>query len=383
MITKPKKKETKTYLALIVIGIALVLGCPTNTPSSPASSVTESVPAKDATDFLANQPIVLTYSGTVVKGTGNITISQATEDDIVIPVTAAGVTLVVNAAATPPTTTVTITPPNDLEVGKITITIPAGAFKVTNADGADVAAYSLTFTAIEPPPVTKSVPPAGETKFPANGNIVLTYRGTVVKGTGNITITLATEDDIVIAVGDAQVTVEDPDTTAKTTTVTINPINDLPVDTVTVAIPAGAFKVTNADGADVAAYSLSFTAIAADTTAPIITKRVPAHLDTDVAIDADIVLTFDEVVLAGSGMITFAQSGCCSNVVIDVTSSQVTIDGNVVTINPEEDFITQIIYNAEIHAGTFVNYAGLSDEQDGSIVATASTWVFTTAAPSN
>ena len=265
MITKPKKKETKTYLALIVIGIALLIGCP---PSS---------------------------SG----------------------------------------------------------------------------------------PITKSVPPAGETDFPANGNIVLTYSGTVVKGTGNITITLAQGLPVTIDVTDAAVESE-VNTTAQpvTTTVTI-PASEtnLVVGTVTVAIPAGAFKVTNADGADVAAYSLSFTAIAADDSPPTITKRVPAHLATDVALNANIVLTFDEVVLAGSGMITFAQSGCCSNVVIDVTSSQVTIDGKVVTINPEEDFTTQIIYNAEIHAGTFVNYAGLSDEQDGSVVATHSTWVFTTAAP--
>ena len=268
MITKPKKKEKKTYLALIVIGIALLIGCP---PSSSSD------------------------------------------------------------------------------------------------------------------PVIKSEPPAGETKFPANGDILIIYNGTVVKGTGNITITPASGQAVSIAVTAVAVTVTTNPAVAgqtATTTVTI-PASEtnLSEGKVTVAIPAGAFKVTNADGADVAEFSLAFTVIEADTSPPTIMSRTPAHLATDVAIDADIVLTFDETVVAGFGNITFQQSGGSSNVVIDVTSSQVTIDGKVVTINPEEDFTTQTIYNTQIVPGAFVNYAGLPNALDGST--TSSSWSFTTAAPSN
>ena len=262
MITKPKKKEKKTYLALIVIGIALLIGCP---PSSSSD------------------------------------------------------------------------------------------------------------------PVIKSEPPAGETKFPANGDILVIYRGTVVKGTGNITIMPETEAEVLIPVSDTALVAVSASTMP--TTVTIDPTENLPEGEVTIAIPAGVFKVTNADGANVAAYTFSFTVIEADDSPPTITQRVPAHLAIDVAIDADIVLTFDETVVAGIGNITFQQSGGSSNVVIDVNSSQVTIDGKVVTINPEEDFTAPTIYNAQIVAGAFVNYAGLPNALDGST--TSSSWSFRTAAPSN
>ena len=378
MITKPKKKETKTYLALIVIGIALVLGCPASSSPSP---VTESVPAAAATGVDGNKPIVLTYSGTVVKGTGDITISHATEDDIVIPVTAAGVTLVVNAAATPPTTTVTITPDSPLAEGETTIAIPAGVFKVDTAEGADVGAFSLAFTvaAAVVSPVTESVPAADATDHPANENIVLTYSGTVVEATGDsvpkITVKVGTAAAVDFA-GDVAVVANAAVAAAgavaaqpATTTVTLNPTANLAVNTsgqtTTVTIPAGFFKVDTAAGADVAAYSLSFTVVA-DTTGPTLVSSVPSAVDPNdssnsgVAVDANIVLTFDEVVVKGTGNISNTYSaGSLTNPVIDVTSATaVTVSGAVVTINPPTDLLAGQTHVFTIPADAFEDEAG-------------------------
>ena len=276
MITKPKKKETKTYLALIVIGIALVLGCPNSGGLS--DPVTESVPAADATDFPANGNIVLTYSGTVVKGTGNITFTPATGQPATLAVTDAGVTLVANDA------------------------------------------------------VDASTGVAGK---PA------------------------------------------------TTTVTINPATNLAVGKTTLAVPAGAFKVDIPQGSNVAGYSFDFTTIAADDTAPTIMTRVPAHLANDVAIDASVVLTFSEPVYKGTGNITFAQSaGDPTNVVVDVTSSEVTIDGAVVTIKPTGGFKTATIYNVQIEANAFTDYANANGNVvDGSLLNSDYNFVTAAAAP--
>ena len=372
MITKPKKKETKTYLALIVIGIALVLGCPTNSSSDPVSPVKTSVPTKDATGIDGNANIVLTYDGTVVPGTGDITISHATADDIVIAVGNAQVT-VAAPDTTAKTTTVTINPTDPLPEGKVTVTIPAGVFKVDTAAGADVVAFSLSFTVAPPPPVTNSVPAADATDYPANGNIVLTYSGTVVAATGDsvpkITVkegTAAAADFVggvptltanpaVLAAGN--VAAQDP-----TTTVTLNPTADFALGKVTVTIPAGYFKVDTAAGADVAEYSLSFTAIAADTTGPALASSVPAEGAMMVAVDANIVVTFDEVVVKGTGDITSQYSGVPptrTNSPIAVTSATaVIVNGAVVTINPPVDLQATQAHAFVIPAGAFVDSVG-------------------------
>ncbi len=383
MITKPKKKETKTYLALIVIGIALVLGCPDNS-SDPVSPVKTSIPTKDATDFPANGNIVLTYSGTVVKATGDsvpkITVKEGTAAAVDFDGT---VTPEATAGSTPATTTVTLNPTADFAVGKVTITIPAGVFKVGTATGADVAAYSLSFTVVAAAvsPVTNSVPAADATDVAADADIVLTYSGTVVKGTGNITFTPATGQPATLAVTNAAVTLmanaavpaagnvaaQDP-----TTTVTIDPTDSLPEGKVTITIPAGVFKVDTAAGADVAEYTLSFTVVAPSP----VTESVPAADATDYPANGNIVLTYSGTVVKGTGNITFTPAATLA-----VTDAAVTLTVNAaaggnpttttVTIDPAADFALGKVTVA-IPAGAFkVDTAAGADVAEYSLSFTA------------
>ena len=79
--------------------------------------------------------------------------------------------------------------------------------------------------------------------------------------------------------------------------------------------------------------TLSFTA--ADSAGPAIASSSPADNATGVAVDANIILTFDENVVVGSGNITLKKSSDNSTVqAMPVGGSNVSASGAVVTINP-------------------------------------------------
>ena len=77
-----------------------------------------------------------------------------------------------------------------------------------------------------------------------------------------------------------------------------------------------------------------------DTTNPTLTSSVPADNATGVALDANIVLNFDEFVDAETGNITIKKTSDNSIVeTINVTSGQVSGSGTAqITINPSANF---------------------------------------------
>jgi hypothetical protein len=117
---------------------------------------------------------------------------------------------------------------------------------------------------------------------------------------------------------------------------------------------------------------------AVDNTAPTVSTFSPADNATDVAIDTDLVLTFNETVQAGTGNILIKLVSDNSTVqTIDVTSGSVSISGTDVTINPS-DLSYSTAYYVEIASGVITdeattpnNYAGISG---------SSAWNFTTEA---
>ena len=81
------------------------------------------------------------------------------------------------------------------------------------------------------------------------------------------------------------------------------------------------------------ATTLNFTS-AADNVSPTLVSSSPADNATGVAVDANIVLTFNENVDAESGNITLFKTGGATAETIAVGSGLVSVSGNVVTINP-------------------------------------------------
>ncbi|NET45678.1 DUF4347 domain-containing protein, partial [Okeania sp. SIO2B3] len=112
-----------------------------------------------------------------------------------------------------------------------------------------------------------------------------------------------------------------------------------------------------------------------DEEAPTVETFTPADNDNGVAVAANLVIDFNEDVEAGAGNIVIKQASDNSTVdTIDVTSGQVSISNDIVTINPAADLAEGTEYYVEIAAGAIEdtagnNYAGITDN---------STWNFTT-----
>ena len=108
---------------------------------------------------------------------------------------------------------------------------------------------------------------------------------------------------------------------------------------------------------------------------PSVTSFSPAPGATDVAFDANLVITFNKAISAGSGNILIKRSADdVSFETIDVASSQVTINGQVATINPNGTFASLTGYYVLIANTCFKDsvgnfYAGINDK---------TTWNFTT-----
>ena len=89
-----------------------------------------------------------------------------------------------------------------------------------------------------------------------------------------------------------------------------------------------------------------------DVSAPLLTGSTPADNSSAVNLDADIVLTFNEAVKAGTGFIVIHNSNGNVWRSIDVTdTSQVSIVGKTVRINPSADLAFDSSYYVTVDAG--------------------------------
>ena len=335
----------------MVLGIAMVLGCPSSNNSTgdgggrgsdtTAPTVESSVPAQNGT-ALVDTNIVLTYSESMQAGSGDITITPEGEDAITIAIGDAQVNIT--------GAVVVINPTNDLLPDiRYGVSIPAGALEDLAGNAAAVHLLTFNTTSNSIPNVSSSVPSSGATDFDNTANIVLTYSEAVQAATGDITITPASGSPITIPVTNSQVTIAGA-------VVTINPTNDLTAGTTyTLTIPANTFESSD-DQTDAGAFTLPFTAVA-DTIAPTVSSSVPADSTGDVNVGANIVLTYSEAVAKGSGSITLLLSDK-TQVTILISSAQVSVAGNVVTINPMEDLLAENPYALTVPAGGFVDLAG-------------------------
>ena len=119
---------------------------------------------------------------------------------------------------------------------------------------------------------------------------------------------------------------------------------------------------TNATGSDewIGIDDINVTSVpfvGGDTTPPVLVSSSPADDAGNVAPGADIVLTFNETVQAGSGNITITD-GAGDVRVIAITDPQVTISGNTVTINPTADLAIATSYDVIIPAGAIEDTSG-------------------------
>ncbi|MFF8802830.1 MULTISPECIES: ExeM/NucH family extracellular endonuclease [unclassified Methylobacterium] len=95
-----------------------------------------------------------------------------------------------------------------------------------------------------------------------------------------------------------------------------------------------------------------------DQTAPRLVAATPADNALKVAVGASIVLTLSEAVKAGSGTITITDGAGDTRAIAVSDTSQVSISGTTVTINPAADLKAGTAYDVIVPAGTLLDSAG-------------------------
>ncbi|WP_404463172.1 cadherin domain-containing protein [Vreelandella aquamarina] len=140
-----------------------------------------------------------------------------------------------------------------------------------------------------------------------------------------------------------------------------------------ISIAANALQLNGGTLADAAGNNATLTHAAVldntsylvDTTAPTLSSSTPIDGTTAVAVGNNIVLTFNELVQAGSGNFVIS-NGTDTRTISVNDNSQVSISGSMVTINPAADLSAGSSYHVQMGSGVLIDqagnaYAGISD----------------------
>jgi methionine-rich copper-binding protein CopC len=200
-----------------------------------APVVTTLSPANGSTGVAVSSNLIMTFSESIQKGSGNITINQGA--------TLLQTIAVSNAAVNVSGSTVTINPPSDLPAGTVNVQMQAGSFKdLANNNYAgitNVSTWAFTTAAVvdaTPPTVTTFSPLDGAANVDISTNLSITFNESIQKGTGNILIKTGTTTLQTIDVTTDAVSVSG-------NTVTIDPPTDLSAGkAINIQIASGAFK---------------------------------------------------------------------------------------------------------------------------------------------
>ena len=328
-------------------------------------TLSSSTPADADTGVGVNDNIILNFSKAVDAESGNIVIYKASDDSEVesIPVGNAKV-------SGSGSTQITINPASTLDSStNYYVQIAATAFDDSSSNSYaginDKTSLSFTTADVNAPTLSSSTPADEATGIAVDTNIVLNFNEAVDAESGNIIIYKSSDDSQVesIPVGDAKVS------GSGSTTITINPSTTLDGSTayyVQVAATAFDDSSSNSYAGISDATTLNFTT--ADIGAPTLSSSTPADGATGIAVDTNIVLTFNEAVDAENGNIIIVKSSDGSTVeAIDVTGSQVSGSGSTeITINPSVTLDEQTAYHLTIDETAFDDsssnsYAGISD----------------------
>jgi arylsulfatase A-like enzyme len=146
-----------------------------------------------------------------------------------------------------------------------------------------------------------------------------------------------------------------------------------PGTVVDAASPAGAFPGTTPG-------EWTFTTAVQEFTAPVITLKNPVDGTSGVSPGANLVATFNENIIAGSGdvVIVDTDDGTTTKTIAVTDTAQVSISGNVLTLNPTTSLGSGKNYAVQIAAGAVKNFSELSFTG----IANLTDWNFTTSVPS-
>jgi methionine-rich copper-binding protein CopC len=329
-----------------------------NVDSSP--TLISSNPTDNSFNFPINADLSLTFSETVSRGTGLISIYQ--EDGALIESFDAAT----SAALTYSGSQLRINPTASLEnYRKYYVQISSTAVRdsIGNSFGGLQSTSALNFSTgpddSVAPVLLSSSPADNAINVDVETNIVLTFSEAVRPGTGKINI-FKTDGTLVESFNAASSNA----LSFSGSQLTINPTLLLASDShYYVQISPGAVKdlVGNNYAGIQSLTELNFSTGAADTTGPSIFSSTPADNDIGVDIGSNIALTFSEVFALGTGVIRiYRVDGVLVESYDVATSPNVSISNKTLTINPTWDLDSSTSFYLKIDAGVIVDTSGNS-----------------------
>ena len=115
-----------------------------------------------------------------------------------------------------------------------------------------------------------------------------------------------------------------------------------------------------------------------DTTAPTLTSASPADNAAVVPVGSNLVLTFSEAIKAGAGnlRIVNAANAADTRTIAITDTTQVTVSGNSLTLNPTADLVAGASYSVQLATGVVLDlagnaYAGIANATDLNFATTA------------
>ncbi|MEG3969333.1 Ig-like domain-containing protein, partial [Microcoleus sp. T2B6] len=332
-------------------------------------------PADNATSVAVAANLVVTLNEAVKKGTGNIVIKK-TDGTVVETINVTSPNVTVSGS------NVTVNPTADLAPGTgYYVEIATGAIKdlagnnYAGTTGATAWNFNTAAAVDTTAPTATFTPADNATSVAVAANLVVTLNEAVQKGTGNIVIK-KTDGTVVETIN-----VTSPNVTVSGSNVTVNPTADLAPGTgYYVEIANGAIKdlAGNNYAGTTGATAWNFnTAVAADTTPPTAATFTPADNATNIAVAANLVVNLNEAVQKGTGNIVIKKTDGTVVETINVTSTNVTVTGSTVTVNPTADLAQNTDYYVEIAKGAIKDNAG----NNFAGIVGGTTWNFKTALP--
>ena len=316
-------------------------------------TVSSFIPTDDATSVAVAADITVTFSEAIKRGTGDITLK--TDSGVVVATYSAADSTNLSISGN----TLTINPSADLS-SDTTYQVVIAAGSITDLSGNDyeqTSDYKFTTADIIDPTVSSFIPTNDATGVAVAADITVTFSEAIKRGTGDIT--LKTDSGVVVATYSAA---DSTNLSISGNTLTINPSADLSSDT-TYQVVFAAGSITDLSGNDYEQTS-DYKFTTADTIDPTVSSFIPTDDATGVAVAADITVTFSEAIKRGTGDITLkTDSGVVVATYSASDSTNLSISGNTLTINPSADLSSDTTYQVVIAAGSITDLSGNEYEQ--------------------
>ncbi|MCX6179510.1 MAG: Ig-like domain-containing protein [Chlorobiales bacterium] len=343
--------------------VTLSYGTPAPPTDTTPPTISAYSPSVGSTGITVGSNIVITFSETVQKGAGLIELhSGSATGALVASYDAASSTNLTFSG-----NTLTINPTGDLANGThYFVTLAAGSIKdLAGNNYAGTTAYDFSTIAAPdttPPTVSAFSPAIGAAGIAVGSDIVLTFSEAVQRGTGVIELHSGSATGTLVASYDAA---SSTNLNVSGNTLTINPTADLVNGAhYFVTLAAGSIKdVAGNHYAGTTGYDFSTSAavVTGDTTPPTISTYSPADGATGIAVGSDIVITFSEAVQRGTGLIELHSGSATGALVASydaASSTNLTVSGNTLTLNPTADLANGAHYFVTLAAGSIKDVAG-------------------------